>query len=42
MLRIDVITIFPELFEPFRSGHSRRWGYTLTGVVSGRSITAFE
>ncbi len=30
------------LFEPFRSGHSRKWGYTLTGVVSGRPITAFE
>lgn len=31
-----------NLFEPFRSGHSRRWGYTLAGVVSGRPITAFE
>jgi hypothetical protein len=30
------------LFEPFRSGHSRKWGYTLTGVVSGRPLTAFE
>ena len=30
------------LFEPFRSGHSRKWGYTLTGVLSGRPITAFE
>ncbi|HEV8303757.1 MAG TPA: hypothetical protein VGQ25_02240 [Gemmatimonadales bacterium] len=30
------------LFEPFRSGHSRKWGYTLTGVVGGRPITAFE
>jgi hypothetical protein len=30
------------LFEPFRSGHSRRWGYTLTGEVSGRPVTAFE
>jgi len=30
------------LFEPFRSGHSRRWGYTLTGAVSGRPITVFE
>jgi len=30
------------LFEPFRSGHSRKWAYTLTGVASGRPITAFE
>jgi len=30
------------LFEPFRSGHSRKWGYTLTGAFSGRPITAFE
>lgn len=30
------------LFEPFRSGHSRKWGYTLTGAVSGRPFTAFE
>jgi len=30
------------LCEPFRSGHSRRWGYTLTGTASGRPITAFE
>jgi len=30
------------LFEPFRSGHSRKWGYTLTGVLTGRPITAFE
>ncbi len=30
------------LFEPFRSGHSRTWGYTLTGAVSGRPFTAFE
>jgi len=30
------------LFEPFRSGHSRKWGYTLTGVASGRPITVFE
>jgi len=31
-----------ELCEQFRSGHSRKWGYTLTGVVSGRPIAAFE
>lgn len=30
------------LFEPFRSGHSRKWGYTLTGVIGGRPATAFE
>jgi hypothetical protein len=30
------------LFEPFRSGHSRKWGYTVTGAVSGRAFTAFE
>lgn len=30
------------LAEQFRSGHSRKWGYTLAGVVSGRPITAFE
>jgi len=30
------------LFAPFRSGHSRKWGYTLTGVASGRPITVFE
>ncbi len=30
------------LAEQFRSGHSRKWGYTLTGVLSGRPITAFE
>jgi hypothetical protein len=30
------------LCEQFRSGHSRKWGYTLTGAVSGRPITAFE
>ena len=30
------------LAEQFRRGHSRKWGYTLTGVVSGRPITAFE
>jgi hypothetical protein len=30
------------LFAPFRSGHSRKWGYTLTGAVSGRPFTAFE
>ncbi len=29
-------------FEPFRSGHSRKWGYTLSGTVSGRPVTAFE
>jgi hypothetical protein len=31
-----------EFFEPFRSGHSRKWGYTLSGAVGGRSVTAFE
>lgn len=31
-----------EFFEPFRSGHSRKWGYTLSGTVSGRSVTTFE
>lgn len=30
------------LLEPFRSGHSRKWGYTMTGAVSGRPLTAFE
>ena len=30
------------LFEPFRTGHSRKWGYTLSRVTSGRPITAFE
>jgi len=29
-------------FEPFRSGHSRKWGYTLSGTVGGRPVTAFE
>jgi hypothetical protein len=31
-----------DLCEQLRSGHSRRWGHTLTGVVSGRPITVFE
>ncbi len=35
-------TALAALFEPFRSGHSRTWGYTLTGAVSGRPFTAFE
>jgi len=35
-------TALAALFEPFRSGHSRKWGYTLTGAVSGRPLTAFE
>ena len=30
------------VFELFRSGRSRKWGYTLTGAVSGRPLTVFE
>jgi len=33
---------FASWFEPFRSGHRRRWGYTFTGNVSGRPVTVFE
>jgi len=29
-------------FELFRAGHSRRWGYTITGQVNGHPFTAFE
>ena len=31
-----------EFFAPFRTGHSRKWGHTLSGTVSGRPVTAFE
>lgn len=30
------------LCEQFRSGHSRKWGYTLTGQVSSHPVTVFE
>ena len=30
------------LFEGFRSGHARKWGYTLTGAIGGRPVTIFE
>jgi len=35
-------TALAPLAEQFRSGHSRKWGYTLTGALSGRPVTAFE
>jgi hypothetical protein len=40
--RLGAEAALSALFEPFRSGHARKWGYTLTGVASGRPITVFE
>src|SRR5438093_9624364 len=33
---------FREAFEPFNQGHSRSWGYTISGTKNQSPFTAFE